>query len=467
MRIGVEMFSLCEGKTGGLVPLIQGVLNALFAGWPQHQVVLFCTPANEDLLSNVPAHDCRLTLPATASYFPLLDAQASLLQLDVLVSTYPCEADLTFPLARRVTVIPDMQHEFFPEFFTPETLRGRRTSFRKALQGSGAIATISEHARQTLLNHPDACCRDIFIMSPALRTDWEQAELENLTEMERAQLPGVEFFLYPANLWPHKNHQRFLEAFAQFLPHAGRPVELVLTGHPEGWLELARAFPGLPVRHLGFVRPCFLRTLMAHARALTFFSLFEGFGIPLLEAFAVGTPVVCSNSTSLPEVGGDAVLACDPTDPRAMSQALLRVFNDNELCARLATQGRKRLALFDWRTSTSNLVDACARICQREPATLESSIVSLQRVNQFVLQLDADREAKQVAIEELDSACKARLATIQQLDEECKARSVALLPRPVPVSPLRKVLGMAHRMVSRWRSRVGVVDNAANDRHAA
>src|SRR5262249_39666835 len=160
-----------------------------------------------------------------------------------------------------------------------------------------------------------------------------------------------DFFIYPANLWPHKNHRRVLQAFERCLRGVGRPVELVFTGHPRGWEELARDFPALPIRHLGFVRRGFLQILLARARAPLFFSLFEGFGMPLLEAFAAGPPVACSNTTSLPEVGGDAVLTCDPTDPAAMSDLMGRVLADQPLRDRLTARGRERLALYSWHAS--------------------------------------------------------------------------------------------------------------------
>src|SRR5262249_1979529 len=122
--------------------------------------------------------------------------------------------------------------------------------------------------------------------------------------------------------------------------------------------------PGLPVRHLGFVRREFLHVLLQRARALVFFSLFEGFGIPLLEAFHAGTPVVCSNTTSLPEVGGDAVVCCDPTQPVLMCDALLEVDREG-VGAGLVEGGKDRLPLFTWEQSARNLVEACQRVLAR------------------------------------------------------------------------------------------------------
>ncbi len=364
MKLGVELFNIKEGETGGLVPHLQGVLEALFAGWPEHQFMLFGTEANRNLLPALPEHVQLHTLPRDG-FFPLLDVYAAYFQLDVLLRSYPGDFELTFPMARQIVLIPDMQHEYFPEFFSPSALENRRRDFGKALQDAGAIATNSEHSRATLLNHAATRCPDIFLMNPALATDGNRATPDGLSGAERALLPAKDFFIYPANLWPHKNHRRVLQAFALFLEKTNRPVELVFTGHPKGWKELVRSFPGLPIRHLGFVRRGFLQVLLARARALVFFSLFEGFGMPLLEAFAAGTPVACSNTTSLPEVGGDAVLTCDPTDPFAMSELMTRLYEDQELCQRLKVRGKERLARYSWHASAAQFIDACSRIQRR------------------------------------------------------------------------------------------------------
>jgi glycosyltransferase involved in cell wall biosynthesis len=425
MRIGVELHQITEGATGGLVPLLQGLFQALFAGWPEHEVVLFCTPTNHGLFPAVPPHVQVLRLPP-ASYFPLLDVHASHLRLDVLVRSYPFSAGLAFPMARQVVLIPDLQHEFFPDFFPADVLRGRRAAFAEALGEAGAVGTLSEHARRTLLDHAPARRPDLFLVSPAPRAGG-RATINDLTEGERKLLPGGEYFLYPANLWPHKNHRRVLQAFARFRERAGRPVEFVCTGCPDGWEELAQDFPGLPVRHLGFVRRGFLDVLTARARALVFFSLFEGFGMPLLEAFAAGTPVVCSDTTSLPEVGGDAVLSCDPTDVAAMSDALARVAGDEALRAGLTERGKKRLALYRWEESAARLVAACGRVAARAPRP-PGPLGAVHRLNQFLEELETDREARLEIIGRLNAALRQseadreeRLGVIGRLDAALRA----------------------------------------------
>jgi len=407
MRIGIELRPIIHGESGGLTPLMLGLLNTLFRHWPEHEPFLFCTPRNRRLFPSLPHHVHVFELPVEG-YYPLLDAHASHLALDVLVCCYPFDADLEFPRARHVVMIPDLQHEYYPSFFAEETLRERRSSFAKVLGEAGSIVTLSEHARQTLVDHPATRCRNILLVSPALCNHDLGGDGGELAASELALLPRGAFFLFPANLWPHKNHRRLLQAFARFLKSTSQPFELILTGHPCGWEDLARDFPGLPVRHLGFVRRRLLDALLGHARALVYFSLFEGFGMPLLEAFHFGVPVACSNVTSLPEIGGKAVLACDPTDVDAMAATLSRIAEDQALRTRLVAQGRERLRHYTWQDSAAQLVAACRWVCKEAPPMTNITLPTVHRLNRMVLELDtalrqaqADQVAKQQVIDKL------------------------------------------------------------------
>jgi hypothetical protein len=304
------------------------------------------------------------------SYFEDVGRVCNEKRVDVLFRGYPLEQQVDFPLHRQIVAIPDIQHEHFPEFFEPECLRTRRAAFSRVLDGAGAIGTISEFARLSLKEQPEARCQDIFLMSPALQV--EHQKHEPLTRAEKAQIPWGNFFLYAANLWKHKNHERVLHAFEQFLSRSKRSIQFLFTGHPDSWEKFKKQFGHLPIRHLGFIRPTLVRCLLEKARALVFFSLYEGFGIPLLEAFDAGTPVLCSNTTSLPEVGRDAVLTCDPTDVASMSALMTRIDNEPSLRRYLARRGKQRLKTYSWEASADNLMAACERVYRRneQPSTL-------------------------------------------------------------------------------------------------
>jgi glycosyltransferase involved in cell wall biosynthesis len=419
MRIGVALYALADGSSGGLVVVVRELLEAVFAGWPEHEVVLFHTPVNAHLFPAAPAHVSRFVLHGTDYHAVVADC-ADRLGVDVLFYAYPAECESPYPLARQLVLIPDCQHEFFPEFFSAEMLAVRRESFARVLRGAGAVATLSEHARQTLARQPAARGREIAVLSPALRTDSARATAEGLTAAERELVPRRPYFFFPANLWPHKNHRRLFRAFELFLRKTGHPAELICTGHPAGWDELSAEFPALPVRHLGFVGSGLVQVLMARAKALTFFPLFEGFGMPLLEAFAAGTPVVCGNTTSLPEVGGDAVLTCDPTDTDAIGGLMARVFDDPALRTRLTAAGRERLARFDWHTTAARFIDACTRLAAQPTGPAADPRAGVRGMVELVRGIQDDRERRQGLIAELDAACRARLELVERLDADLR-----------------------------------------------
>lgn len=370
MKIGIDLRPVALGRSGGITLVMKGVLAALFVRHPEHQFFVFCTVFNRDLLPDVPPHVRVRSLPCD-SFTAELDRLLRQERVEVLFRCYPHEA-LDFPASRQVVFIPDIQHETYPEFFSADELRHRRLRFNRDLSRAGAIATVSEYARQTLLEHQWTFCRDVFLMSPALQFAGPPASADGRSLTEQERLPFGEYFLYPANLLPHKNHQRVLEAFELFLRQADRPVGFIFTGHPEGWQKIRRRFRHLPVRHLGFVNTRLLKALYERARALVFFSLYEGFGMPLLEAFSTRTPVICSNTTSLPEVGGDAILTCDPTDVQAMSVLMARVTSDDRVRDVLITNGEKIVRRYDWERSAENLMAACLRVGNAS-ATADSS----------------------------------------------------------------------------------------------
>src|SRR5262249_35004849 len=129
------------------------------------------------------------------------------------------------------------------------------------------------------------------------------------------------YFYFPANLWPHKNHLKLLQAFEILRTEEEfSRYNLILTGHKDSshWKRLSQNHSMQNVHHLGFISKAELNFLYREASALSFASLFEGFGMPVLEAFGVGCPVICSNSTSLPELAGGAALLFDPFDPNSI-----------------------------------------------------------------------------------------------------------------------------------------------------
>lgn len=372
MKVGIDLRQLVLGASGGISQLVKGVCETAFRMYPEHQFFVFSTAFNRSVIDYAGKNIECFSLPVK-SYFKDLDRIALENEIDILFRAYPMEDNLRFPLNKQIVLIPDNQHETYPEFFSKEVIRTRRVAFSKALMYAGAIGTISEFAREALVNFPETRCKDIFLMEPALQEAHASSiSLGDLDETERAAVPRQDYVIFPANIWKHKNHEKLLHAFRILVEKHGQDITLVLTGHRDGWEELARTCRDLNVIHLGFIRPEFLRYLLEHARALVFFSLYEGFGIPLLEAFDAGVPVVCSNTTSLPEVGGDAVLSCDPTDVHAMAAAMQRVLCDVELRAAMIRKGKTRLGHYSWERSARNFIEACQRVASNSASVKTS-----------------------------------------------------------------------------------------------
>lgn len=252
-----------------------------------------------------------------------------------------------------VSVIYDLQYAYYPQFFTPEEEAGRERTFLTAARTCERLVCISDFARDTVLeqgNVPPGRTATIHISLP--RRLSRTAPEAVAAARARLGLGDDPYFLYPANFWPHKNHRMLLTAFGMLC--AARPkdsVRLVLTGADTGLRqELGRAVAHLGLEgrvvFAGYVADEELSALLTGAAALVFPSLFEGFGMPLVEAMAVGTPIVCANVTSLPEVGGEAALYFDPRRPDDMAQAMGRILDEPALAAALVAKGRERLSVF-------------------------------------------------------------------------------------------------------------------------
>jgi hypothetical protein len=191
---------------------------------------------------------------------------------------------------------------------------------------------------------------------------------------ELTPLPeGRPYFFYPANAWLHKNHEVLLLAFRLYRSHAlaagGQPWQLRLTGHDDSrWDELKAIAATLDLQNdvifHGYVDSANMSALWRRAGALVFPSLHEGFGIPLLEAMHHGCPIIASNATSLPEVGGEACLFVEARRPEDLAAAMTRLADDTALRNELSARGRERMKAFSWRLESAKLLDRILDLAQ-------------------------------------------------------------------------------------------------------
>ena len=251
----------------------------------------------------------------------------------------------------------DLQHIYFPNFFGPAEWAERDRLYRESAQKARHIICISEHTRQDMHRHfqvPLERMTTIWLIPS--RHAWSpppRAMAQHLLAGMGVQGP---FLYFPAHSWPHKNHAKLVEAFALILPHIPDNLSLIFSGkafdadHPASVLIRQHRLEGR-VRHLGYRTQLEARALLHNCFALVFPSLFEGFGIPVMDAIIAGKPVVCSNCTSLPEIAGDAALTFDPHNIHDIGGRLLEVINDPARHAALVAASRRRRPLFSARLS--------------------------------------------------------------------------------------------------------------------
>lgn len=267
--------------------------------------------------------------------------------------------------ARRVLTVLDLQHEFFPQFFSRRDRILRRLRWAPSARAADHVIAISEFTRRTVCERYGVPAERVTAIPLALRRSFMRPNEPSAIELPSPLQTGASrWFLYPASPLPAKNHSRLLDAFRLYRERVDSDAKLVLTGpRLHSWAAVERRIAEArltdSVVRLGHVDDPTLGALYARCTGLIFPSLFEGFGLPVLEAMAVGCPVATSNAGSLPEVLGDAGHTFRPGDVEEIAAALewLGSLDDQARAAAVAA-GRQQAALF----STEAMIDRTLRI---------------------------------------------------------------------------------------------------------
>ena len=251
---------------------------------------------------------------------------------------------------------------------------------KPAVKRCALISTISQASRGDILSAFGIPQQKIHVIYPGVssrfRPTLDAAEITRVREKYHIASP---FFLFVGALEPRKNLPCLLRAFSLFLKasQGGEQYRLVLAG-PGGpaFAELQQITHQLgiseQVRFLGYVTDDDIPSLYSAADAFVFPSLGEGFGLPIVEAMACGTPVVTSNVSSIPEVAGDAAVLVDPEDVQALARAMERVVFDDDLRRQLVKKGMERAALFTWPRAAQETEQLYAMVCNGRIGGLRS-----------------------------------------------------------------------------------------------
>jgi glycosyltransferase involved in cell wall biosynthesis len=263
---------------------------------------------------------------------------------------------------RSVVTIHDCIHVRFPQYLPNRAAYVyARSALWFATHRSSRILTVSEASKRDILDLFKVPEKKIDVIYNAIdERFWESPPLDEVDRLrERYQLDAP-FVLYAGNIRPHKNLERLIEAFHTMKKHDFENVKLLIIGDEiSKYATLRRAVHRHKlhkhVRFFGFVPDRTLAILYRLAAVFVFPSLYEGFGLPPLEAMASGTPVITSNVSSLPEVVGDAAVLIDPYESDAIAEAMERVLSDPALRQSLRERGLARARHFSWERSVARV----------------------------------------------------------------------------------------------------------------
>lgn len=371
-HVGLNLIFLVPGETGGMEVAARELLPALLAAAPAG--MRFTAFVNREAAGAgdgpwgelLPA----VTVPVNArdrvqwilgeqSLLPIMATHRRVDLLHSMASTAPLWGRF-----RRVVTVHDLIYARFPQAHAGLRARGMRVLVPGAARRSHRVIADSQSTSADLVNLLGIAPERIDVVPLGLGTVRRQAPMPARDVRERLGLAERRVVLSLSAKRPHKNLLALIRAFAK-LPTVERPM-LVLPGYPTRHeVELRACARALAVeddvRFPAWVSDEELEGLWAITQAFVFPSLYEGFGLPVLEAMARGVPVACSNASSLPEVVGDAALLFDPGDESAIASAMQRLLGDAAFAERLRARGVARAREFTWERTARLTLDSYAR----------------------------------------------------------------------------------------------------------
>lgn len=369
MEIAVNTRLLQHNKLEGIGRFMFETLKRITVAHPEHHFYfIFDRPFHEEFIFSDNVTPIIAGPPARHPFlfvywleFTVYDLLKKL-KVDLFLS---CDGYLSLRSSvKQLAVIHDINFHHYPNDLPWLVKHYYNYYFPRFAKKADRIATVSEFSKQDiaksyaisndLIDVVYNGCSDGFV---SVSEDKKRAVRKQFT----AEAP---YFIYVGSIQPRKNLQRLFKAFDQFKKQSGASHKLVIAGQKYFWNKvmkdsLAACEYKNDIIFLGRVQEHELHQLTASAFASVYVPLFEGFGIPLLEAMHCEVPVIASNVSSLPEVAGDAALYCNPTEIAEIAGAMLKLYNDKKLCIDLIAKGNKRKQKFSWDHTADLLWKSC------------------------------------------------------------------------------------------------------------
>jgi glycosyltransferase involved in cell wall biosynthesis len=371
-HVGLNLIFLVPGETGGMEVVARELIPALMNAAPPSMRFTAFINREAQRAGDGPWGQLlpAVTVPVNArqrvqwvlgeqTLLPPMAARAGVSLLHSLASTAPMWGPF-----RRVVTVHDLIYARFPDAHPGIREKGMRVLVPRAVRRSDRVIVDSRNTCEDLVRLVGTARERVDVVPLGLGTEARETPAPEHEVRARFDLGERRILLSLSAKRPHKNLGALIGALAR-IPPERRPL-LVLPGYPtwhEQELRERAASTGVQadVRFLGWVSGAEIEALWALSEAFVFPSLYEGFGLPVLEAMAHGVPVACSNASSLPEVAGDAALLFDPRDQAAIASAIESLLTNPAEAARLRALGKARAREFTWERTARLTLDSYAR----------------------------------------------------------------------------------------------------------
>ncbi len=365
MRIAVNARLLLKGKLEGIGWFTYRTLERIVKNHPEHEFIFFFDRPYDE--SFVFAPNITPVVVGPQARHPILFYIWFEWRLPALLRKYKADlflsADGFMSLSTKVPtclVIHDLAFEHYPEHF----IRSHKLYWRhycpKFAKKAARIATVSTFSKNDIVQRYGIAPEKVDVVYNGAHDEYRPLSWEEREAVKAKYADGCEYFFFAGALHPRKNIVNLLKAFIAFKKRQRSNMKLVIVGR-FAWkydevMDMKEEMPFKEdVKWVGYMNVEELSQVTGGAYALVYPSLFEGFGIPILEALECDVPGVVSNTSSMPEVAGDAALLVDPTNVQDIAEKMQLIYKDEHLRAKLIAAAREQKKKFSWDKSAEKL----------------------------------------------------------------------------------------------------------------
>jgi len=368
MRIAVNTRLLLKGKLEGIGWFTYQTLERMVRNHPEHEFFFFFDRAYDPQFIFAPNVTPVVVHPQARH--PLLFYIWFEWSLPIVLRKYKIDLFLSpdgyMSLSTRVPtclVIHDLAFEHYPGHFVLSHRMYWRHYSPLFARKAKRIATVSTFSKDDISKRYGIAPANIDVVYNGAHDEYKPLSHAEREEVKKQYAGGCEYFVFAGALHPRKNIVNLLKAFVIFKKRQPTNMKLVIAGRP-AWKyeEVEQMRAEMPfkddVQWIGYMNVDQLSKVIGGAYLLVYASLFEGFGIPILEAFQCNVPAIVSNTSSMPEVAGEAALLVDPSDPEDIAAKMHLLYKDEALRKQLIIKAQEQVKKFDWNSSAEKLWDS-------------------------------------------------------------------------------------------------------------